>query len=70
MLNAPRSVGLLRTKVSDLSEYIEIETGKGADALERRPELATALNAARKANAPWSWPSWIGFRAMSLLSRP
>ena len=30
------------------SECIEIETGKGADALERRPELAKALNAARK----------------------
>ena len=31
------------------AEYIEIETGKGADALERRPELAKALKAARKA---------------------
>jgi len=31
------------------SEYIEIETGKGADALERRPELAQALKSARKA---------------------
>jgi DNA invertase Pin-like site-specific DNA recombinase len=30
------------------SEYIEIETGKGADAMERRPELAKALKAARK----------------------
>ncbi len=30
------------------SECIEIETGKGADALERRPELAKALKAARK----------------------
>jgi DNA invertase Pin-like site-specific DNA recombinase len=30
------------------AEYIEIETGKGADALERRPELAKALKAARK----------------------
>jgi DNA invertase Pin-like site-specific DNA recombinase len=31
-----------------IGEFIEIETGKGADALERRPQLAAALNAARK----------------------
>ena len=31
------------------AEFIEIETGKGADALERRPELAKALKAAQKA---------------------
>jgi DNA invertase Pin-like site-specific DNA recombinase len=30
---------------------VEVETGKGADALERRPQLATALAAARKAKA-------------------
>ena len=30
------------------AEYIEIETGKGADALERRPELTKALKFARK----------------------
>lgn len=35
-----------------LSSYTEIETGKGADALERRPELAAALSAARKAKCP------------------
>ena len=29
------------------AEHIEIETGKGADGLERRPELAKALKAAR-----------------------
>src|ERR1700675_311038 len=28
--------------------FIEIETGKGADALDRRPELAAALNEARR----------------------
>jgi len=33
-------------------EYLEIETGKGCDALERRPQLAAALAAARKAKAP------------------
>ena len=31
-----------------VGEYTEAETGKGADALERRPELAAALAAARK----------------------
>jgi DNA invertase Pin-like site-specific DNA recombinase len=31
-----------------LGEYVEVETGKGADALERRPQLTAALNAARK----------------------
>src|SRR5215471_13388970 len=31
------------------AEFTEIETGKGQDALGRRPELALALNAARKA---------------------
>lgn len=30
------------------AEYREVETGKGADALERRPELATAMKHARK----------------------
>lgn len=32
-----------------LGEYTEAETGKGADALDRRPQLAAALAAARKA---------------------
>src|SRR6267142_666322 len=31
------------------AEYSEFETGKGADALDRRPQLASALAAARKA---------------------
>lgn len=30
------------------AEYREVETGKGADALERRPELAAAMKYARK----------------------
>lgn len=37
-------------EVSEVFE--EIETGSGADALERRPKLAAALQAARKAKAP------------------
>ena len=34
-------------------EHVEVETGKGADALDRRPQLATALAEAkrRKQNA-------------------
>jgi DNA invertase Pin-like site-specific DNA recombinase len=34
-----------------IAEHVEIETGKGADAIERRPQLAAALAAARKAKA-------------------
>lgn len=32
--------------------YKEVETGKGADALDRRPQLAAALKAARRQKAP------------------
>jgi DNA invertase Pin-like site-specific DNA recombinase len=35
-----------------VAEYTEVETGKGADALDRRPELTTALTRARKAKCP------------------
>jgi DNA invertase Pin-like site-specific DNA recombinase len=31
--------------------FVEVETGKGADALERRPRLAAAMKAARKGKA-------------------
>jgi DNA invertase Pin-like site-specific DNA recombinase len=34
-----------------VAEYVEVETGKGADALERRPKLAEALAKARKSKA-------------------
>jgi DNA invertase Pin-like site-specific DNA recombinase len=33
-------------------EFTEVETGKGADALDKRPQLAAALKAAKKLNAP------------------
>jgi DNA invertase Pin-like site-specific DNA recombinase len=33
-------------------EFVEVETGKGADALDRRPQLAAALKAARKLKGP------------------
>jgi DNA invertase Pin-like site-specific DNA recombinase len=32
--------------------FVEVETGKGADAIERRPQLATALNEARRQRCP------------------
>src|SRR3954447_11291118 len=35
-----------------LGEHTEVETGKGTDALDRRPELAGALAAARRARCP------------------
>jgi DNA invertase Pin-like site-specific DNA recombinase len=34
-----------------IGEYTEVETGKGADALDRRPQLAAALKFARRQNA-------------------
>jgi DNA invertase Pin-like site-specific DNA recombinase len=34
------------------AEYVEVESGKGADALERRPKLAAAIKAARKVKGP------------------
>jgi DNA invertase Pin-like site-specific DNA recombinase len=33
-------------------EFVEVETGKGADALDRRPQLVAALAQARKAKCP------------------
>jgi DNA invertase Pin-like site-specific DNA recombinase len=38
--------------IAVIGERTEIETGKGADALDRRPELAAALGDARKAKCP------------------
>jgi len=37
--------------IATLAEFVEVETGKGADALDRRPQLAAALASARKAGA-------------------
>jgi DNA invertase Pin-like site-specific DNA recombinase len=36
-------------RLTIVAEFVEIETGKGADALDRRPQLAAALVAARTA---------------------
>jgi DNA invertase Pin-like site-specific DNA recombinase len=38
--------------VSIAAEYVEVETGKGSDALDRRPQLATALAHARRLKVP------------------
>ena len=46
-----------------ISEYTEAETGKGADALDRRPQLAAALAAAKPRSAPSWCRSWTGYRA-------
>ncbi|RLP23510.1 recombinase family protein [Mesorhizobium sp. YM1C-6-2] len=35
-----------------IGEHVDVETGKGCDALDRRPHLAQALAAARKARCP------------------
>jgi DNA invertase Pin-like site-specific DNA recombinase len=35
-----------------IAEFTEVETGKGSDALDRRPQLAAALAAAKKAKCP------------------
>lgn len=35
-----------------VGEHVEVESGKGSDAIARRPELAAALAAARKARCP------------------
>ena len=35
-----------------VDQIVEVETGKGADALDRRPHLAAALAAARRAKCP------------------
>ena len=38
--------------ITILHEFTEVETGKGADALDRRPQLAAALASARQAKCP------------------
>lgn len=39
-------------KLRIVAEFTEVETGKGADALDRRPQLAAALKAARRRKCP------------------
>ncbi len=51
--------------ITILHEFTEIETGKGADALDRRPQLAAALASARQASlsARCLWLSSTASRA-------
>jgi DNA invertase Pin-like site-specific DNA recombinase len=51
------------------AEYSEFETGKGADALDRRPQLAAALAAARQAKCSIVVSNLDGFRATLRLSQ-
>ena len=46
-----------------ICEYVEVETGKGADALDRRPQLRWPKHASR--SAPSWCPSSTAFPAMS-----
>ena len=43
-----------------IAEFTEVETGKGSDALDRRPQLKAALKAAKKAGVKLPWPSSTG----------
>jgi len=45
--DGPKTVGVCRRGVH-AREFVEVETGKGSDALERRPQLRQALAAAKK----------------------
>jgi DNA invertase Pin-like site-specific DNA recombinase len=46
-----------------VAEHVEVETGKGADALDRRPQLAAALAEARRRRCP------VGVAKLDRLSR-
>ena len=48
-----------------IAEFVEAETGKGADALDRRPKLVAALAAARSARCSVLVSKLDRLRAMS-----
>ena len=51
--SGPPSPGSPKPKASTLTaEFVEAETGKGADALDRRPQLAAALAAGKAGKCP------------------
>jgi DNA invertase Pin-like site-specific DNA recombinase len=54
--------------ISIAGEFTEVETGKGANALDRRPQLAAALATARQQKCPVLWPSSIDSRVTWPLS--
>jgi DNA invertase Pin-like site-specific DNA recombinase len=47
--SARQSSGSPRPRIGIIAEYVEAETSKGADALDRRPQPAAALAAAKTA---------------------
>jgi Resolvase, N terminal domain len=47
------------------AEIVEVESGKGSDALDRRSQLRPALAKARSLRCPVAAPSSTGFRATS-----
>ena len=49
-----------------IAEFVEAETGKGADALDRRPQLAAALAMAKARSAAYSSRSSTASRGMWL----
>ena len=52
-----------------VGEFVEIETGKGADAIERRPQLAAATpRPAGTVNAPSRFPRSIASAETSISS--
>jgi hypothetical protein len=55
-------------RITVIGEFTEVETGKGNDALDRRPQLAVALAAARQRSRS-SLPSSTDCRATSRSSR-
>jgi hypothetical protein len=64
----PVSASTLSARLSGTSlklagEHVEVETGKGADALDLRPQLRVALDRARKLKCP------IGVAKLERLSR-
>jgi DNA invertase Pin-like site-specific DNA recombinase len=48
----PSNVSRKLRRSSFAAEFVEVETGKGSDALERRPQLAAALGAGRTRKCP------------------
>ena len=53
-MEAQQDVGLFASDegFEIVAEFVEVETGKGSDALDRRPKLAAALGKARASRCP------------------
>jgi hypothetical protein len=51
--NAKGSRSSLKLKAFEIvAEFVEVETGKGSDALDRRPQLSAALAKTRSVRCP------------------